>query len=103
MLAHSARGLSAPTVRRCVAPRRTMCPCASSSPNTIVAVDARLQAWPPMHQVDVPEAQAAPGSLHMQQPVLESPIWAAHLEMVTRSSHSADAKPARLSRFDAGA
>jgi hypothetical protein len=57
-------------------------------------------AMPPLRW---PEAQATPGSLHMQQPVSNLPCGLALLAMATRSSHSADAKPACPSRFDAGA
>lgn len=101
-LVRSARGLSPTTVRTCMAPRKTMCPSASSSLNTTTVV---VDALPDLaiHRLELPEAQAASRSLHMQQPVSSPPIWAASLDMVTRSSHSADAKPARPSRFDAGA
>lgn len=81
-----------------------MCPYASSSVDTIVAVGARFQTWPSIHQVDLPRAaQAATGEPPHAAARQDSPIWAAFLTMVTRSSHSAHAEPARPSRFDAGA
>lgn len=93
-LVRSARGLSPTTLRTWVAPRKTMCPSASSSLNTTtVFVDALPDLA--IHRLELPEAQVASRSLHMQQPVSIPPIWAASLDMVTRSSHSADAKPAR--------